>query len=310
MMSSTAYDSEIFRLVVAAAFYHPRKKTRALLRTLLERWLEELSPCHSAESVREAISSQKGTFLEPFSLSEEDLECAVFLTRAAFSKNSQQQRIRIVSRDTIGVTGGLVLTRGLKSYFIERFPGGQAKGQPKECWIFVPARVPPQGKSGAVPTVAQLVSEDSGFRIRVRMPEHSKDPASLGRGFQNNSKIEGVSEDFNRLGLRVEIKRDEVHVLTGSPESMIRMMAHMAAETTLVLQTGNTKDYCALVCMAPPEDEPVRLKAVIGAREGFANWMKAHPPVPLELHDGHKIAVSSWLPSPREWLDFTLKNLP
>lgn len=309
-MSNSAYDSEIFRLVVAAAFYHPRKGTRTLLRTMLETWLQELSPCHSEEDVHEAISSQKGTFLEPFCLSEEDLECAVFLTRAVFSKNSQQQRIRFVSRDTIGVTGGLVLTRGLKSYFIERFPEGKTKGQPKEGWIFVPARVPPQGKSGAVHTVADLVSEDTGFRIRVRMPEQAKDPASLGRGFQSNSKIEGVTENFNRLGLRVEIKRDEVHILTGSPESMIRMMAHMAAETTLVLQTGNTKDYCALVCMAPPGDKPVRLKAVIGAREGFANWMKAHPPVPIELQDDHKLAVASWLPSPREWLDFTFKNIP
>lgn len=309
-MSSTNFDSEIFRLVVAAAFYHPEPSTKAHLRDLLDTWLEALTPCHSADSVRSAIAAQKGTFLEPFHLSDEDFECAIFLVRAAFSGASKEQRIRIVSRDTIGTEGGLVLTRNLKSYYVERFPEGKTVGQPKEGWIFLPALMPPLGKTGALPTIANLISEDTGFRIQIKLPGEPDNAVALARGYQSHSRIEDVPEDFNRLGLRVEIQRDEVHILTGSPEAMIRMMAHMVGEATLNLESKDAKHHCALVRLSIPEDEPVRLKAVIGGKKGFAAWMSASPPAPVELQDSHKLAVCSWLPSPREWLELALENLP
>ena len=309
-MSPTNFDSEIFRLVVAAGFYHPVSTRREHLRAHLDTWLQGLAPCHSAESVRAAIASQKGTFLEPFYLSDEDLECSVFLVRAAFSGASKEQRIRIVSRDTIGTEGGLVFTRNLKSYFVERFSGGKTAGQPKEGWIFLPALMPPLGKTGALPTIAELISEDTGFRIRIKLPGEPDNAAALARGYQSHSRIEGVSEDFNRLGLRVEIQRNEVHILTGSPEAMIRMMAHMVGEATLTLESKDAKHHCALVRLSIPEEEPVRLKAVIGGKKGFAIWMSASPPAPIELEDSHKLAVCSWLPSPREWLELALDNLP
>lgn len=309
-MSHSDFDSEIFRLVVATGFYHPDAAIRDQLRALLDGWLESLSPLHSAESVREALAAQKGTFLEPFRLSGEDTTCAVFLIQAAFAKNSPLQRIRIVSRDTIGTGGGLVFTRNLKSYFVQRFPGGKPVGQPKEGWTFLPALVPPMGETGALPTHAQLVSEDTGFRIRIKLPEAPSDAAGLARSYQKHSRIEGVKENFNRLGLRIEIQHDEVLVLTGSPEAMIRMMAHMVSEATLVLDSNEAKHHSALFRLAIPEDEPVPLKAVIGAKEGFANWMSARPPVPLNLEDSHKLAVCRSLPSPREWLDFAFQNLP
>ena len=309
-MSSTNFDSEIFRLVVAAGFYHPDPSTKEHLRALLDTWLQGLTPCHSADTVRTAIATQKGTFLEPFHLSDEDLDCAVFLTRAAFSGASKEQRIRIVSRDTIGTEGGLVLTRNLKSYYVERFPEGKTVGQPKESCAFLPALVPPLGKTGALPTIAELISEDTGFRIRIKLPGEPDNAVALGRGYQSHSRIEGVSEDFNRLGLRVEIQRNEVHILTGSPEAMIRMMAHMVGEATLTLESKDDKNHCALVRLSIPEEEPVRLKAVIGGKKGFAIWMSVSPPAPIELEDSHKLAVCSWLPSPREWLELALENLP
>jgi hypothetical protein len=309
-VSATNFDSEIFRLVVAAAFYHPDPPTKDHLRGLLDTWLEGLAPCHSPDTVRTAIVAQKGTFLEPFHLSNEDLECSVFLVRAAFSGASKEQRIRIVSRDTIGTEGGLILTRNLKSYYVERFPEGKTAGQPKESCVFLPALVPPLGKTGALPTIAELISEDTGFRIRIKLPGEPDNAAALARGYQSHSRIEGVPEDFNRLGLRVEIQRDEVHILTGSPEAMIRMMAHMVGEATLTLESKDAKHHCALVRLSIPEDEPVRLKAVIGGKKGFAIWMAASPPAPIELEDSHKLAVCSWLPSPREWLELALENLP
>ena len=309
-MSPNNFDSEVFRLVVAAGFYHPDPSTKEHLRALLDTWLAGLTPCHSADTVRTAIAAQKGTFLEPFHLSNEDLACAVFLTRAAFSSASNEQRIRIVSRDTIGTEGGLVLTRNLKSYYVERFPEGKTVGQPKESSAFLPALVPPLGKTGALPTIAELISEDTGFRIRIKLPGEPDNAVALGRGYQSHSRIEGVSEDFNRLGLRVEIQRNEVHILTGSPEAMIRMMAHMVGEATLTLESKDDKNHCALVRLSIPEEDPVRLKAVIGGKKGFAIWMSVSPPAPIELEASHKLAVCSWLPSPREWLELALENLP
>jgi len=309
-VSPTNFDSEIFRLVVAAGFYHPDPSTKEHLRALLDTWLAGLTPCHSVDTVRTAIAAQRGTFLEPFHLSDEDLACAVFLTRAAFSSASNEQRIRIVSRDTIGTEGGLVLTRNLKSYYVERFPEGKTVGQPKESSAFLPALVPPLGKTGALPTIAELISEDTGFRIRIKLPGEPDNAVALARGYQSHSRIEGVSENFNRLGLRVEIQRNEVHILTGSPEAMIRMMAHMVGEATLTLESKDDKNHCALVRLSIPEEEPVRLKAVIGGKKGFAIWMSVSPPAPIELEASHKLAVCSWLPSPREWLELALENLP
>src|SRR5262249_45548987 len=74
-----------------------------------------------AASVRARLAEARGSPLEPFHLTPEAQEMAVRLVRVCFSRKSPVSRVRIVSCETLGGKGGLVLTRSLKGCFIERF---------------------------------------------------------------------------------------------------------------------------------------------------------------------------------------------
>ena len=108
----STHNTHLINLVVAAAFYHPEKTVRARLCSKLEGWLKKLGDRADAEQIRTVLEKNKGTYLEPFVLSKADLDCSVFLARLAFSRTAEQTRFRVVSRDTIGTDGGLVLGGG------------------------------------------------------------------------------------------------------------------------------------------------------------------------------------------------------
>lgn len=303
-MSDPDYESEVFRLAVAAAFYHPVPHDRAVLRKLLDHWLGKLGNLPAPDEVRHVIESTKGTVIEPFVLTEADLDCAVFLTQAAFSQSGAQTRMRIVSRDTMGGDGGLVLTQNLESYYVERYTHAKRLPQPKGGWAFFPSMVPDSSATCQRFTSAILHSEDQGFRIVVAMPEAKSDAARFARQFQKHGSIEGVSQSLTQLGLRVECNQGEVHVLSGSPESMIRIMAHMISEKTLTLKgnPGEGELPPVLVSLRMPEEEPVKLPAVLGISPGYTLWMSAKVPVPISLTEAHKLAIAGWLRPRKEWV--------
>lgn len=310
-MSDADADAEVFLLTVTAAFYHPSHGVRVTLRDVLDAWLEKLEGVPAESDVRKAISSEKGTPVEPFLLSDQDLDCAVFLTRAAFSTNGKQTRVRIVSRETMGTQGGLVLTQNLKSFYVERYIHGKRRGQPKQGWTFIPALVPSSVKVRSRKTKARLFSEAEGFRIVVALPELQQDGAVIARRLQQHSRINGVSEPFNKLGLRIECRKREVHILSGSPESMIRIMAHMVAQSSLILrgEEWDSRTPTILVGLALPEDQPVKLPAVASATAGYLPCISATAPAPLVLQDEHILAISSWLPPHSAWVNLVFNNL-
>lgn len=309
-MSDPDYDSEVFRLAVAAAFYHPGPAERADLRKLLDHWLGTLGNVVAPDEIRHVIASTKGTVIEPFVLTEADLECAVFLAQAAFSKSGAQTRLRIVSRDTMGGDGGLVLTQNLKSYYVERYAHAKRLPQPNGGWAFVPSMVPDNSAACQQLTGASLLSEDQGFRIVVEMPEAKSDAARFAREFQRHGGIEGVGQSLTQLGLRVECNNGQVHILSGSPESMIRIMAHMVSEKTLVLKGGSDGRELptVLISLRMPEDEPVKLPAVVVMGAGYSSWMSLKVPVPVPLTEAHKLAIAGWLRPRKEWVNLVFDH--
>ena len=309
-MSDPDYESEVFRLAVAAAFYHPAPDERGVLRTLLDHWLGKLGDLVSSDEIRQLIQTTKGTVIEPFVLTEADLDCAVFLAQAAFSKSGAQTRLRIVSRDTMGGDGGLVFTQNLKSYYVERYAHGSHLPQPKGGWAFVPSMIPDGSAACRRFPSAFLHSEDQGFRIVVAMPEAKSNAAQIARQFQQCGSIEGVSQSLTQLGLRVECNNREVHVISGSPESMIRIMAHMISEKTLTLKgnTGGGELPTVVISLRMPEEEPVRLPAVVGLSPGYSSWMSAKVPVPVPLTEAHKLAIAGWLRPRKEWVNIVFNH--
>ncbi len=304
------YDSEVFRLVVAGGFYHPDADARQLLRRLLDSWLSHLGETPPDDEVREIISSESGTVIEPFSLTSTDLDCAVFLARAAFSEKGAQTRFRVASRGTIGPDGGLVITNNLQSYYAERYIHGEHRSQPRKGWAFVPAAVPEAGSDCPRMVAATLKSDDQGFRIVVPLPECREDPAFFAVQLQRNSKIRGVKRSLSDLGLRIECHRGKVHVLSGSPESMIRLMAHMVEQRSLTLQGESSESDIpiTLIRLDAPQEKPIKLPAMTGSTSAYSSWMTGIVPSPIPLKKKHKIALSSWLRPHPEWLDSVLTS--
>jgi hypothetical protein len=294
---------EVFRLLVACAFYHPQVADRRLIRAVIDDWLCGLGPIYSEAEIRSAILACSGTNLEPFVLTREDLDCSVFLTRAAFSDKGGQTRLRIVSRETIGTNGGLVLTKGLKSFYVERYVHAKSRSQPKLGWKFFPSLIPEKDEPRLKPVKTVLHSDSNGFRIVIRLPETPVEGALLARKLQQHSHISGQRQPLSQLGLRVECHGREIHILSGSPESMIRLMAQMAAQTTLDLH-GDAKDAeisRILIMLASPSDEPIQLRTVLASTPNYSNWLTANVPTVIDLEDRHKIAVSNWLRPHTDW---------
>ena len=311
MASPSDYNTEVFRLSLAAGFYHPDPDARRSIRTLLDKWLEKLKPSNDENEIEAIISHEKGTAIEPFVITAEDLECSIFLARAAFSELGGQTRFRIVSRETIGRQGGLVMTNNLRSFYSERYVKGKHCHQQQTGWAFIPSAI--SSTRAELPNLVdvKISSEHEGFRILAPIPECRNDPALFARKLQKNSFIEGVSDSISSLGLRIECHDGKVHVMTGSPESMIRMMAHMTRNSTLVLK-GEDSDQnmpVTLIRLGLPEDDPLQTRALIGSTSNYVAWMIGHITLPLELEEKHKLIISSSVRPHREWIEKVFTTL-
>jgi hypothetical protein len=312
MTAPTDYSGACLGLALATGFYNPDPAVRQDFRTVLDRWLDSLHDTPDPATVRQSILSEGGTVIEPFLLDEADVDCAVFLVRAAFSAEIGETRVRIVSRDTIGRDGGLVFTPSLATYHVARYPNNECRGQPKGGWVFAPTAIPLAASLGPGVTTALLRTEEEGFRITVRLPECKSAPAEFARRLQVGSRIRGLKESFDRLGLRVECRKGEVHVLSGNPESMIRCMAHMADGSSMLLDGGSESPQIprVLIRLEPPGGKAVPLNAIIGCTEEYISWFSGEMPVSLPLGEAHRDAIARWLRPSNDWMESINERIP
>jgi hypothetical protein len=129
---------------------------------------------------------------------------------------------------------------------------------------------------------------------------------------QVGSSIHGIKKPFDRLGLRVECRGGEIHVLSGSPESMIHCMAHMAERSTMVLEGGSNSPHIPriLVRLDLPGEEPVALRAIIGSTPEYLSWFSGNMPLPLPIDEPQKSAIARWLRPPNDWLPSIYESSP
>ena len=312
MTTELTCGCEAFRLVVASAFYHPDRALRDGLRTALDAWLKPRKPMSDAEMIRDILASERGTAIEPFVLADEDIDCAIFLTRAAFAAKSDLTRVRIVSKETIGDEGGLVLTRNLGRFYVERYALGKYRKLQHAGLAFVPSLIPDWSKVRPSHFNALLTTDEDGFRVTVPLAEAKIDPALLARKYQTHGRIEDSEPGLSRHGLRVECTDGQVQVMSGSPESMIRLMAYMVRESTLLLRgSGDSAEIPEVrIRLAEPTEEPKRLWALISSTPTYSSWIRGDLQGDLSLTTGQVAGIAEWLrPDPR-WIERLMKVDP
>ena len=303
--------SDFLKLLVAAAFYHELQEDRALLRDALKQWLGQQTNVLDEEAIRNCITSEQGTALEPFNLTDEDIDCAVLLAQIAFCDAVGEARLTLVSRETIGERGGLVLSNNLKSFYSERYIYGKNRRIQKSGWRFIPNNLKGLGDFEAFSSKAQIYFGEDGFTISCPNPKIGESELSEAlRLYQKHSRIDGNAASFSDLGLRVESSKGVITIQTGSPESIIRAMPALMEERLLVLETNEAERFPSIIIrLAIPEEEACSLKAIYGNPPLSYRWLHCGSLPAFKLTPKLIHAVGRWCRPHSDWLSHFTKLL-
>jgi hypothetical protein len=290
---------DILSLIIASAYYHPDEIFRKGLQTRLEKKFP-VRP-----EIKELLVKEKGTEIEPFSLTKEDTNCVSLLCSMAFSTLGNQTRLRIVSRKTIGCDGGLVITSNLKSFYLKRYnknSDGKPYGQPKNSWNFVPSLIPKEKSEYKT----YLVPDKDGFIIKSRIPESSVGIVACQNSYRQHGYIGEANNSLDKLGLKLEIGNWEMSIRSGSPESTIRLMAYMSKGASLHLKGDDPKIADIKIKLDAPQENKILLESIMSATPSYCNWLGGR--CSKELIDSINLSkqeieiISKWLLPHKEWI--------
>ena len=304
-------ESDFLKLLVAAAFYHNLPEDRAPLRDALEQWLGKQTNVMDAGAIRNCITSEQGTALEPFKLTEKDIDCSVLLAQIAFCDAVGETRLTLVSRETIGERGGLVLSNNLKSFYSERYIYGKNHLEQKSGWRFIPNNLKGLGDFGALSSKAQIHFGKDGFIISCPIPKNGEsDLSEVLRLYQKHARIDGNAASFSDLGLRVESSKGAITIQTGSPESIIRLMPALIEEKLLILKTEETERFPIIMLrLVMPEEETLAMKAIYGSPSLSYRWLRCGDLPGFELTPKIIHAIGRWCRPHSDWLPHFTKLL-
>jgi hypothetical protein len=268
--------------ILFAASYYPDGDIRRQLWQVLDQWLEDQDSALDADEVHRVIAEEKGTDLEPFNLTGEALRTGVFLTRLALASNSVASRFRLVSEDTIGNRGGLVITRSGNSFYSERFALGKNRLIRTKTLFFAPSMMTdvPLRSTYASTLDANLHGDDGGLYLDVHMAALSLIGWDIGGGTYNTlamaltaqSRIAETGAPLESLGLTIAPISDGIRISATSPESIIRFSSYIV-QGRAVLLSGPPR-FSLLATLPKEAQGKVPLQLV--ARDDFASdWMNA-----------------------------------
>ena len=292
---------DLLALTVASAYYHPNTEFRETLQKRLEGVFK------IKEEIKDLLLKENGSELEPFSLTDEDTNCVSLLCSMAFSKLGRQTRFRVVSRQTLGSDGGLVITSNLKSFYLKRYnknSGGNPYGQPKDSWSFVPSLIPKRKSEYKT----HLIPDKDGFIIKSKIPESPKGVFACQSSYRQNGHIENSKISLEKLGLKLEINNWEMSIRSGSPESMIRLMAYMSKGAKLYLKGDDPEIPNIRIKLEVPQDKRITLESTISSTPSYCNWLGGRCPQELidkiDLSQKEIRGISTWLLPHKEWISY------
>ena len=229
-------------LILLAANDHPDQQLRLRLWSCLEAWLETQSPAINHDELEAILSSQKGTFLEPFRLEGGAKRTAVFLSRLAFSKASTSSRFRVVSQDTIGNSGGLVITRSKSTFYSERYEFGKNRLKKSDLRFFAPSITvdgPMRAKVGK-DLHAFMSSDEHGMYVELpksllKIVDWELYRGSLTADLSSNSHIGPKKLSLYSVGMTVEGTDTGIRLAVKSPEALIRFSTYVVQSQSIRL---------------------------------------------------------------------------
>jgi len=311
-------DSDL-PLVLRAAFAHPDERIRESVRQKLESCVTSFEPWFADEAIRDCLLQQEGTVLEPFVLTDAELEVATLATRLTMSKTVGEKRFRIVSGETIGTDGGLVLTSNLRSFYVERYAHGAHRKTSGTTWYIAPAALSATSNWKRTNAFGKInvtcLTDTEGFTIRVSganwVASAGQHKIRLVRSLQDHSYVGEKQLEFTHVGLRVDVEKNDILIRTGSPESLLRLSALMSKEARMVLRSGADSNSSGgiIIGLQIPDAEKVTLPSLMTYVSGFQDdWMRMQLIATVPLSFEEKLATSNWLMPHESWMDAQLMD--
>lgn len=294
-------------LILLAANEHPDEQFRVHLWACLDAWLETNSSPLADDEIEAILLNQKGTFLEPFRLEGTPKRTAQFLARLAFTEAASATRFRIVSQDSIGNLGGVVITRNKNTFYSERYEYGKNRLKNSDMCFFAPSMIVhgPMKAKICENLHAMMHSDDHG--MYVDFPKNLLDVVDwdlthggLASELSSNSHIGPNRLSLYSLGMTVERTNKGIRLAVKSPEALIRFSTYVVQSQSIRLIA---KTRFQLTVQLPGSAEgPAPI--TVTANDDFASeWMdvKGFGAPSLDAADIQKI--TDWSFHHMSWLD-------
>lgn len=269
-------------IILLAANDYPDRVFREHLWSRLDGWVDGLRPMLSYDLLNAIVSEEKGTVLEPFTLSTESKRIALFLARVAFSKKIASSRFRIVSEETLGNAGGLVITSKGKSFYSERFQFGKNRLTRSEMEFFAPSMKVETSiiNDASIKPHGIMHSDDKGMYLDLPVDVFNfvgwidgagkSQLTSLATRLEKNSTIGPKNLSILSAGLGVEAIDEGIRLSVKSPEALIRFTSYVVQSQSIYLSANERFDISLLLPSSAEGSVPV----TIIARDEFAHdWM-------------------------------------
>jgi len=294
-------------LILLAANDHPDEQFRLHLWTCLDAWLDTKSPAFSHDDLDAILSNQKGTFLEPFRLQGTAKRTALFLSRLALAEPSSSSRFRIVSEDSIGNLGGLVITSNKNSFYSERYELGKNRLKKSDLRFFAPSMTmhgPMKAKVGK-DLHAIMYSDDHGMYVEfpnslLNVVDWDLGRSDLTRELSSNSHIGPKKQSFYSVGMSVEGTDNGIQLAVKSPEALIRFSTYVVQSQSIRLIA---KTRFQLTVQLPSSAEGPAPITVTANDEFASEWMDVKDLGAPTLDAADIQRITDWSFHHMSWLD-------
>jgi hypothetical protein len=268
----------------------------------------------SAETIDQKLRREVGTFLEPFRLDDEDMRVAIFLTMLAFANPSPVSRFRIVSSDTIGNTGGLVITRGGGTFYSERHSLGKNRLLSSNLRFFAPSMAPPGPFDSMFADKPEAIvrSDEKGFYVDLpvtilkRVGWVQKNPEielkKIFKSLLENSVIGPKS--LSLASLKVKFTADEGGLCLSitKPEALIRFSSYAVHGSFVQLKTESN---FGIALELPKSVEGLAPVTVVAGDAFAAHWMNVKGFGFPDLERADIASIRDWAFHHVHWMNLT-----
>ena len=298
--------------ILLAAIEYPDASFRDQLWDRLDKWLLDHSPTVEEAEVLSIIEGQSGTFFEPFRLEKNSTKLAIFLTRLALSEKIGMSRFRIVSEDTIGNSGGLIITKKLRNFYSERYVHGKNRLITSDLHFFAPSMKVdgPYNLRDKKPLSAIMTSDDKGLYLNIsndlirHIGWHSwasqSELLQLIHKIGLNSRIGSKGATFSSVGLNLEAGENGFQIAAKSPEALIRFSSYVVQGQSIHL--SGARHFGMSIEL--PKNAEGKADVSIIAQDDFADqWMNTKKFGAPDLTADEIKKISDWSFQHTAWLN-------